>query len=221
MKIAIPDRMRHLKIDARGYPIPCMVVIDKAGKPHFAINDEQKRFRVIRNDLCSICGTKLFRGRWFVGGALSAFHPEGAFIDPPMHSECAHFALQVCPYLASPRYSAEIGVAKAKANAAALTDNMIIVDPTMMPGRPHSDMFIALMTTRPIDVFDNLNLKPKPPYNVVEYWRRGQRLPDQEGAALVREALEEFRLCPNPISRNSSKAMPLKSPVTDAPSRAT
>jgi len=221
MKIEIPDRMRHLKIDARGYPIPCMVLIDQNGLPHFSINNEQMRLRVIRRDLCSICGTKLFRGRWLVGGALSAFHPDGAFIDPPMHSECAHYALQVCPYLAAPRYAGEIGVTKAKAHADALTDNMVLIDHTMMPGRPLNDLFIALMTTRPIQIFDTLNIKPKPPYNVVEYWRRGERLPDQEGKALVAQALEEFRLCPNPISRNSSKAIPLKSPVTDAPSRAT
>jgi hypothetical protein len=192
MKIAIPERMRHLKIDARGYPIPSMVLIDSAGRPHFAINDEAKRQRMIREELCSICGTKLFRGRWFVGGALSAFHPHGAFLDPPMHAECSRFALQVCPYLAAPRYSAEIGIAKAKAHANALTDSMVLVDRTMMPGRPHEDLFIALMTTRRIQIFDNTNLKPTPPYNAVEYWRRGQRLSDREGEAMVAEAIKSY-----------------------------
>jgi len=194
--VKIPERMRHLQIDARGYPIPSMVLIDSAGRPHFAINDDAKRLQAIRQELCSICGTKLFRGRWFVGGALSAFHPDGAFIDPPMHSECAHYALQVCPYLAAPRYSAEIGIAKAKAHASALKDNRLLVDPTQMPGRPLNDMFIALMTTRPVDVYDNFNLKPTPPYNVIEYWRRGERLPDREGEAMVCEALERFDRVP-------------------------
>jgi hypothetical protein len=191
-KVEIPERMRHLKCDERGYPIPCMVLIDSTGRPHFAINDDAKRLEVIRKELCSICGTKLFRGRWFVGGALSAFHPQGAFIDPPMHAECCRFALQVCPYLAAPRYSAEIGIAKAKAYASALTDNRLLVDNTQMPGRPLNDMFIALMTTRPIAIYENFNLKPTPPYNIVEYWRRGERLPDREGSALVQEALERF-----------------------------
>jgi len=183
--------MRHLKV-VRGYPVPCMALVDQAGVPHFAINDERKRLRVIRDELCSICGTALFRGRWFVGGPLSAFHPEGAFIDPPMHSECARYALQVCPYLAAPRYSAEIGIAKAKAHADALTESLVLLDRTMMPGRPHGDVFVALMTTRQIKIYDNLNLKPTPPYNVVEYWRRGERIADREGEAVVAEALKSF-----------------------------
>src|SRR6478672_2277487 len=105
----IPERMLHLKIDERGYAIPWGVVVDDNGTAHFAINDHVVRRRSITEDLCGLCGHKLFRGRWFVGGSKSAFHEHGAFIDPPMHSECAHYALQVCPYLAAPRYTREIG----------------------------------------------------------------------------------------------------------------
>ncbi len=187
--IPIPDRMRHLKVDARGYPVPWGVVVDGDGIPHFAANDESKRMTMLRRDLCSICGGKLFRGRGFVGGTLSALHPRGAFIDPPMHSECAHFALQVCPYLAAPRYSKEIGPAKiANAN---VPDYALFIDTTMIPGRPHSDLFIAVMATRQ-EVHENWNCKPLRPYSAVEYWRHGQRVPDDEGEATAALAITEF-----------------------------
>ena len=38
----VPKMMRTLPRDARGYPIPFIVVIDRAGKPQFTINDAQR-----------------------------------------------------------------------------------------------------------------------------------------------------------------------------------
>lgn len=185
----LPDRMRHLPVDKRGYPIPWGVLIDDGGLPHFAINVEERRHEMVKRDLCSICGSKLFRGRWFVGGTLSAFHEHGAFIDPPMHSECSHFALQTCPYLAAPRYTKEIGLEKIKNRKPA---NIMLIDNTLIPGRPTEDIFVALMATRQ-DVFDNLNTKPKHPYSVVEFWRHGSRISDAEGYAATERAIAEFR----------------------------
>ena len=103
--VPIPARMAHLDRDRRGYPIFFMAYRDQQGRPHFTINDERKRQIVIARDLCSICGAPLLRGRWFLGGDLSAFDANGAYIDPPMHDECVHYALRVCPYLASPSWS--------------------------------------------------------------------------------------------------------------------
>jgi hypothetical protein len=68
--IKIPARMRHLAIDHRGYPISVTVLVDEAGRPNFTINDEAKRQEIIREDRCPICGDKLLRGRWSVGGQL-------------------------------------------------------------------------------------------------------------------------------------------------------
>lgn len=187
--IAIPGRMARLKLDARGYPVPWSVFVDNDGLPHFAINVEEIRQRCLTDDLCGICGGRLFRGRWFVGGALSAFHEDGAFIDPPMHSECAHYALQVCPYLAAPRYVKEVGIKKiGQANH----DSMILVDNTMMPGRPHGDLFIALMAKRQV-VFNNRNCKPLKPFSNIEYWRYGKRVSRGEGEQTVCEALTNFK----------------------------
>jgi hypothetical protein len=137
----IPARMAHLPRDHRGYPIPAMVLIDDGGRPHFQINDERKRQKCIEEDRCAICGTKLFRGRWFVGGPLSAFSERGSYIDPPLHQECAEFALAVCPYLAAPHYGKEIGVKTLKGRSA--TGIGIAIDPTTLPDRP--PFFVAVM----------------------------------------------------------------------------
>jgi hypothetical protein len=106
--VPVPPQMAHLPRDPRGFPIFVMAYRDDDGRAHFTINEEPVRQRVIRRDLCSICGRGLLRGRWFVGGEKSAFHPRGAYIDPPMHSVCAHYALRVCPYLAAPTYATPI-----------------------------------------------------------------------------------------------------------------
>lgn len=186
-RVAIPERMRHLKVDPRGYAVPFGVMHDANGVPHFAVNDEQERQRSIRDDLCSICGKKLFRGRWFVGGARSAFDPHGAYIDMPMHDECAHYALQVCPYLAAPRYSGEIG--PKKWDAAPKTGTFINVDPTMIPGRP--PLFVAVMAIgqRMVDGSAVQNyVVPTRPYRRIEFWQHGVELPPSDGYALAAEA---------------------------------
>jgi hypothetical protein len=190
MAIPIPERMKHLKVDPRGYAIPYGVVIDRDGVVHFSINDEVTRRRSIKRDLCSICGKTLLRGRWFVGGSLSAFHPAGAFIDPPMHYECSHYALQVCPYLSAPHYAREIGLHKAEAKREALDDNLVLVDPTMIPGRPRDDTFVAICTTGQ-DIFDNGNTKPKHPYLTIEFWKHGRLIERLTGAALKLRCIAE------------------------------
>jgi hypothetical protein len=179
----IPERMRHLDRDKRGYPIFFGAYIDNDGTPFFTINDEMKRAAMIRDDLCSICGQKLFRGRWFVGGPMSAFHAQGAYIDMPMHDECLHYALKVCPYLAVPSWRngglAEQHLKQVKAA-------IIAVDPTMIDDRPA--VFVAVMAIGQSMTGGNglqNYVRPARPYRKVEYWRHGQRLDDAEGQLLV------------------------------------
>lgn len=187
--VPVPDLMRYLPRDTRGYPIPVMVQRDSQGKPHFTVNDENLRRQCIKEDLCSICGNKLLRGRWFIGGPLSAFHPNGSYLDPPLHKECAHYALQVCPWLAVQRYNSRIeaGTMSAEEQVKA----MVTIDYTMIPGHP--PVFVAVMATKQKTSMQGgqLYLKPRRPYAQVEYWRNGVQLPGQEGAAIVHAALAE------------------------------
>lgn len=140
-QVPIPARMAHLEKDRRGYPIPTMVLRDETGRPHFQINEESVRQRLIRDDLCSICGKKLMRGRWFAGGPMSAFSERGLYIDPPMHEECVIYSMKVCPYLAAPNYGKEIGTKTLTGSQ--VEKEVILVDPTMIANRPPT--FICVM----------------------------------------------------------------------------
>lgn len=142
LAVPIPARMAHLEKDRRGYPIPAMVQRDAEGRPHFQINDEAKRQHLIGEDRCPICAGKLFRGRWFVGGPLSAFSNHGNYIDSPMHAECATYALRVCPYLAAPHYGKSLGFATVK-NRPMPSGVFGFVDQTAIEGRPN--WFVAVM----------------------------------------------------------------------------
>jgi hypothetical protein len=171
--VPLPDRMRQLPRDPRGYPIPHVVYRDGDGRAHFTINDTPTVLRVLKDDLCTICGQRLLRGRWFIGGPRSAFDPRGAYIDPPVHGECGHYALMVCPYLALPSYAKRID------------------DRTLAPDDPiHLFADDRCDNTRP-EVFvavhargqkverrglQQITIKPTRPYIAVEYWRHGKRL---------------------------------------------
>lgn len=182
--IAVPDQMKHLPLDRRGYPIFFGALVGKDGTPFFTINDERKRDRMIEGDLCSICGKKLFKFRWFAGGPRSAFDERGCYIDMPMHDDCVHYALQVCPYLSAPRYLREIGQRQADA-ARVKSDHLITVDPTMVPDRP--DVFVAVLARGQKMVGGNWHqdyVVPKRPYLRFEHWRHGRLLTADEVAAL-------------------------------------
>lgn len=199
--IAIPDRMKHLPLDDRGYPIFEMIMKDATGKPVFTANNEMVRQRLLKDDCCPICNGKLLRGRWLVGGPLSAFNEFGAYIDPPMHDECVHYALKVCPYLAAPKWTSLGEFAKQQVAAAdwsglkpAFKDYS-----SQMPGRPK--VFVAIFITgqtpvpysQGVEALEGMTefIRPKRPVKRIEYWDKGRRLDDAAGEALAREVLAE------------------------------
>jgi hypothetical protein len=85
--------------DRRGYPITFVTLVDKDGVPDFRTVDQERLAKCIRNRLCGMCGERLGKHIHFVGGPLCV--ENGLFIDPPMHRECAVYALKTCPHLAS------------------------------------------------------------------------------------------------------------------------
>jgi hypothetical protein len=181
----IPPRMAHLPKDSRGYPIPHTVVI-RHGRPHFTVNEEHLRQQCIAEDRCPICAGKLFRLRWSVGGPLSAFHDHGAYLDPPMHEECVHYALQVCPYLAAPRYSGLID----DATMPEAEKPFILRDRQVVNQRP--ELFVAVGHVGQHHVKATLAgmpvvryIKPKQPYRSVEFWRHGQRITAEAAHPLI------------------------------------
>ena len=189
--IPVPPRMKRLERDRRGYPIPVIVLRDKTGVPHYTINDEHKRQAVIAHEQCSICGQVLNRARWFVGGPLSAFDPEGCYIDAPLHHECAQYALRVCPYLAAPNYNKRIDARTLKESSPDEL-KMVFVDGTMYPDRP--DLFVAQMSIGQINIRKGtpfvVYVAPVRPCRRVEYWQGGEMLSQAQGEALTAEILK-------------------------------
>lgn len=101
--IPVPLKMQDLKTDPRGYPIAYSVFVDSAGKPNFRVIDQQKVNLCGSKGLCSICGKPLELTKAFLGGPMS--FRNHMYSDPPMHPECASYAVKVCPFLAAPKFA--------------------------------------------------------------------------------------------------------------------
>lgn len=192
--VPIPEQMRDLKKDRRGLPIPANVLVDKDGKPHFTINDHVIRRKHIKEQLCGICGKKLLRGRWSVGGPGSALTEEGVYYDSPLHYECARYALQVCPYLAMPSYAKRID-AKTLDPSKLDSHGAIFIDPTQLPDRP--PVFVMVMHIGETYSYNELGdvhyIKPKRPHRRYEFWKGGVQLSDEEGMRLALDHIERLK----------------------------
>lgn len=98
MNDKIPDRLAGLPVcPRRGLPVPYVNLITAGGIPDFATLDSRSVYEVAANRLCGVCGQLLDYWIVFVGGPRCA--ADRAYVDPPMHSECAQAALRLCPYL--------------------------------------------------------------------------------------------------------------------------
>jgi hypothetical protein len=168
LTVDIPKRMRTLERDPRGYPVPFIVLRDKKKQPMFTINDVSKTTQCRTLHLCSICGRRLDKFMWFVGGSRCFIHDHGAFVDPPVHYECGMYALQVCPFLAAPSYNKRIDEKKLKPENR--PDNMRLVTTNFMPPAQPELFGIGACI---LSVFaDNVYVVPH--WQYVEWWHTGQ-----------------------------------------------
>lgn len=178
--VEVPERMKHLPLDRRGYPIPVIVMRDENGLPYFAVNNDIERLKCVKRKLCAICGGRLTKELWLVGGPSSAFDPHGAYIDSALHHECMTYALQVCPYLAMP---GRMMMSKHSINKIEKKlGDMLIVDPTIDPTKPKC--FVAVMSYGQT-ITSETHIVPLRPYHAVEFWTDGQRLSMACGLALI------------------------------------
>lgn len=100
----IPEYMRRLPVDDRGYPVPWFVAfID--GKPDFrvirVINDQHADIVAHRYAQCWVCGRRMGAYKSFVAGPMCAVNVTSG--EPPCHLSCATFAAKACPFLARPK----------------------------------------------------------------------------------------------------------------------
>lgn len=189
--IPMPDRIARLPRDKRGYPVPYVVARDPQGAPLFIVNDSKVQGRCIHKKLCPICGERLTKELWFAGGPRSAFDPHGHYMDSAMHHECCTYAMQVCPYMAMPKYHAT--EPEAKIAHLELRAGTLLFDHTQDSTRPA--VMVVVMTygqslSAPEGTLTNPYIAPLRPYHAVEFWRHGARVPDAEGLAILREIPE-------------------------------
>jgi hypothetical protein len=95
----LPDRMKPLPIDERGYPVPRFVEwID--GKPDFRVMDRDFVVQAFRTRKCWLCGETMGKYMVFVVGPMCTVNRTSA--EPPCHLDCAIFAAKACPFMVRP-----------------------------------------------------------------------------------------------------------------------
>jgi len=96
---ALPDRMKLLPVDERGYVVPWFVAwVD--GKPEFRAMDGGKWLRAVHLRLCWVCGGQLGRYLTFVAGPMCGINRTSG--EPPSHLECGRWSARNCPFLNNP-----------------------------------------------------------------------------------------------------------------------
>ena len=94
----IPFRLDRRPRDARGFVIPYAQFIRPDGTPDFRVMDDERVGKVLRQRKCGLCGMAMRKNVFFIGGPKCV--ENGYFYDPPMHRECALYAMTTCPHLA-------------------------------------------------------------------------------------------------------------------------
>lgn len=92
------DRLEARPVDpVRKLPIP-YVAEREDGTPDFAALQGPRLVKCAEKKLCGVCGQSL--GYWivFLGGPRCV--ESRAYVDPPMHEECAEVSLRLCPHIA-------------------------------------------------------------------------------------------------------------------------
>lgn len=98
--IPLPERMKRLPIDERGYPVPWFVAkID--GKWDFRAIEPGRMAECYNKRRCWLCGDTLGQYLCFVIGPMCSVNRINS--EPPSHLECARYAVRACPFLTQPR----------------------------------------------------------------------------------------------------------------------
>jgi hypothetical protein len=99
----VPAKMRGLRIDNRGYPIPWFVdpaTRQEDGSIDFRFMSQERFVRAIKQRLCWVCGNGLGTHKVFVAGPMCGINRTSA--EPPCHLECAQYSARNCPFLSNP-----------------------------------------------------------------------------------------------------------------------
>jgi hypothetical protein len=97
----IPDQMKGLPIDHRGYPVPFFVPFDVEKQVwEFRATSEEKWIKAVTESRCWICGQHCGVRKTFVIGPMCGVNRNTA--EPGSHPDCALWAVKNCPFLSRP-----------------------------------------------------------------------------------------------------------------------
>lgn len=97
MKIEIPKHLQN-RPRWRGLAIPYIALIRDDGEPDFRVTNDINRRVVMMERLCQLCGNKMGKYLFFVGGPMAA--KNNRYFEPQAHLDCLIYAMQVCPFIA-------------------------------------------------------------------------------------------------------------------------
>src|SRR5882757_4923781 len=182
----IPERMRKLPRDHRGFVVPYFVAwLDEGGErvepgtgtPDFRVIDPVAFKRCLNSRRCWLCGEPMGVRSAFVIGPMCAVSRVTS--EPGCHLWCARYATQVCPFLSKPRM---------RRNEKALPDSRVEPAGQHLERNPGC---MAIWTTRTYKLFrpdkgtDGILFQIGEPEHV-EWWREGRPATRRE----VDEAIE-------------------------------
>lgn len=176
----LPDRMRHLPVDYRGYPVPWFVAtID--GKPDFRVIRPNGVAMAWNSKICWLCGHQLGTFKANVIGPMCGINRVTS--EPPQHLECAEFAAKACPFLTRPL---------------AIRRERGLPEDRYAPGKPidRNPGVVLIWVTRIIKPFKVKNTDDTPGVlfqlgdpTSLSFWREGRRATHDEIDESVRTGL--------------------------------
>jgi hypothetical protein len=168
----LPDRMKKLPLDSRGFPVPKFVA--------YVGNDWD--FRVIRpgwiahcvvKKACWLCGEPMGKWKVFVIGPMCAVNKVNS--EPPSHYSCAQFAAKACPFLTQP---------KRMRNEHGLPGDTIDAAGQMIRRNPGVTCLWITDRYEPFKVDNGVLFHLGPPWRV-EWWARGREATRDEVLASI------------------------------------
>jgi hypothetical protein len=163
LAVPMPPRIARLPRTKHGLPVPYIADEHEDGSPNLGMVESSISGDCHRQRRCSLCGEKLAPAeRTFITGPIGMFGSDYGCSDPPMHDDCAHYALRVCPHLVAPG-SVAVVITAARYRQCTGTDHRGCDLPYYRPQRP---------------------------FQRLEWWREGEQIIDRdEIASLEREPM--------------------------------
>ena len=160
--------MLKLPRDLLDRAIPVIVQRDASSHPLFASLDHEVVRRCLRDDLCQICGQRLMRRRWLVGGPEHAFNPRAPYVDLPGHLECMEYSLRTCPYLSVPNYLRKVSLDLPS------HEGVAIFRSDFDERRPSPSLLVCVGATGRVSADFAFHVTPTGPCDRMQIWRHGK-----------------------------------------------